>query len=217
MTWWPGWDSIASSGWWSHFWFWFGIACLFALGGAEIVSHIYGLHKDELVAAAEGAAAAQRQADADAAEKRRKADVEGVQKQLTEANKKVSELDRLRQPRHLTDDEKAKLGASLRGQPVGTLAIKASAMADDALAYAEEISNFLQRLGWTCRIDNAIMTGSDVGGIWLAIRDQNHIPAATAPLQHAFEAAGLPIHKTVNLEAGGPDPDEIWLSIGARK
>jgi hypothetical protein len=92
VTWWLGWNSIASTGWWSHFWFWFGIACLFALGGAEVVSHIYGLRKDELVAAAESAAAAQRQADTNAAETRRKTEVEALQKQLGEANKKVGSL-----------------------------------------------------------------------------------------------------------------------------
>ena len=30
-SWLPGWDSIESAGHWAHFWFWFGIACLFAL------------------------------------------------------------------------------------------------------------------------------------------------------------------------------------------
>jgi hypothetical protein len=42
----PGWDSIESAGTWSHFWFWFGIACLVALAASEVVSHIYALRKD---------------------------------------------------------------------------------------------------------------------------------------------------------------------------
>lgn len=91
MTWWPGWDSIASTGWWSHFWFWFGIACLFALGASEIVSHVYGLRKDELVTAAETAATTQRKSDADAAEARRKTETEALQQRLSEADKKVAE------------------------------------------------------------------------------------------------------------------------------
>ncbi len=49
MTWWPGWDSADSAGFWSHLWFWVGIVCLFVVGASEIVSHIYGLRKDELV------------------------------------------------------------------------------------------------------------------------------------------------------------------------
>jgi hypothetical protein len=77
MTWWPGWDSIASAGYWSHFWFWFGIACLFALGASEIVSHIYGLRKDELVAVAESEAATQRRSNETAA--KQKSDAEAAQ------------------------------------------------------------------------------------------------------------------------------------------
>jgi hypothetical protein len=49
MTWWPGWNSVESAGFWSHFWFWVGIVCLFAVGASVIIAHIYGLRKDELV------------------------------------------------------------------------------------------------------------------------------------------------------------------------
>jgi len=49
MTWWPGWDSIDGTGFWSHFWFSVGIICLFAVGAAAAISHIYGLRKDELI------------------------------------------------------------------------------------------------------------------------------------------------------------------------
>jgi hypothetical protein len=49
MAWWPGWDSVDSAGFWSHFWFWVGIVCLFAVGASEIISHIYGLRKDQLI------------------------------------------------------------------------------------------------------------------------------------------------------------------------
>jgi hypothetical protein len=106
MTWWPGWDSIASTGYWSHFWFWLGIVCLFALGASEIVSHIYGLRKDELVAIAERAASDQRNAETDAAEARRKADVGVLQERLGTADKKVTELEKQQAPRRLTSQQK---------------------------------------------------------------------------------------------------------------
>lgn len=50
MSWVPGWDSIASTGWWSNFYFWTGIVALLCLGVAEVVSHRYTERKDELVA-----------------------------------------------------------------------------------------------------------------------------------------------------------------------
>ena len=68
MNWMPGWDSIEAAGWWSSFWFWFGIACLLALGGSEVASHWYGLRKEALVAQQD--ITNQRQHDADAAQMR---------------------------------------------------------------------------------------------------------------------------------------------------
>lgn len=50
MSWIPGWDSIASTGWWSGFYFWVSIAALIGLGVAEIASHRYSERKDELAA-----------------------------------------------------------------------------------------------------------------------------------------------------------------------
>src|SRR5438874_211545 len=49
MSWWPGWDAIASAEWWANFYFWAGIVCLFMLGATEVISHRYTLRKDELV------------------------------------------------------------------------------------------------------------------------------------------------------------------------
>jgi hypothetical protein len=51
MTWWPGWDSIEGAGFWSQFWFWIGLTCLFAVGASAVISHIYGLRKHELISA----------------------------------------------------------------------------------------------------------------------------------------------------------------------
>src|SRR5262249_45543900 len=105
----PGWDSITNTGWWSNFWFWFGIVCLFALGASEVVSHIYGLRRDELVDAAGHAAAEQYQRQADDAEARRRAEVEGLQKQLAKADKKVADLQKSATFRRLTPEQKQTL------------------------------------------------------------------------------------------------------------
>ena len=46
----PGWDSVASSHWWSNFYFWASILALISLGVMEVVSHRYSERKDELAA-----------------------------------------------------------------------------------------------------------------------------------------------------------------------
>ena len=85
--------------------------------------------------------------------------------------------------RRLTENEKSTLTASLLGQPSGQLVIKAATGASDAYNYARDIAAFLQGLGWQIRIDNAIMSGSDMTGLWLTIKDQNAVPLATTALQ----------------------------------
>jgi hypothetical protein len=92
----PGWDSVESTNWWSHFYFWVGIIFMIALIAAEAVSHIYGLRKDELVAVTERAVAEERAREIDAAENRRKAEVGALQKQLDAATAQLAEDHSLR-------------------------------------------------------------------------------------------------------------------------
>ncbi len=94
MSWLPGWDSAVESGWWSHFWFWFGIICLLALGGSEVVSHFYGLRKDELIEIAAHNADEQRERHANSAEARRTTEAERLQHNLSEARERAAELQR---------------------------------------------------------------------------------------------------------------------------
>jgi hypothetical protein len=92
MSWLPGWHSAVDSGWWSHFWFWFGIICLLALGASEVVSHFYGLRKDELIEIAAHNADEQRKRDANSAEARRESESKTLQHSLSEARERAAEL-----------------------------------------------------------------------------------------------------------------------------
>jgi hypothetical protein len=49
VSWFPGWDSITGTAWWSGFYFWASIGSLMLLGAMEVVSHRYSERKDELV------------------------------------------------------------------------------------------------------------------------------------------------------------------------
>ncbi len=54
---------VRSAGFWSHFWFWVGIVCLFAVGASATISHIYGMRKNELMAAKMASLAATHKAE----------------------------------------------------------------------------------------------------------------------------------------------------------
>jgi hypothetical protein len=59
VSWIPGWESVASAGWWGGLYFWLSIGALIALGGFEVASHRYSDRKDELAAAEQKATQAQ--------------------------------------------------------------------------------------------------------------------------------------------------------------
>ena len=146
---------------------------------------------------------------------------------LRELNRKMdevlsavnTELERVKQeeaPRHLTETEKAELAKSLGDQPKGRFTIKANITAKDARGYADEIAAFFNdpKIGWTVKVDNAIITGPNVVGMWITVRDRNTVPQSAAILQNALQAAHLP--SRAELDPTGPAADEVWLSIGLK-
>src|SRR3974377_2318791 len=114
MSWWPGWNSADNVGFWSHFWFWFGIACLFVAGACQVISHIYKLRKDALVAhklltLTNRVADQRRNAD----EATHRAGVGAPQKEREQANTSVTEPQRCSTARVLTPEEQQTLIADL--------------------------------------------------------------------------------------------------------
>ena len=102
MAWWSGWDSVDSAGFWSHFWFWVGIACLFGAGASAVVSHVYGLRKDKLVSDQMASLAI-----------RQTAELEGPQNKVEQRNTSVSEPQKIAPPRILTPQQQQTLIAAL--------------------------------------------------------------------------------------------------------
>src|ERR1700688_3814769 len=88
----PNWDSIESTSRWSDILFWAGIICLVLLAATEVASHVYGSRSSFLSEKVARHAEDQRKRDEDDAETRRKTEVEGLQKQLADADKKVADL-----------------------------------------------------------------------------------------------------------------------------
>lgn len=127
MTWLPGWDSADSAGFWSNFWFWVGIVCLFVVGAAEIVSHIYGLRKDGLIA------------DKLVSLARQSSEVEELQNKAEKSGTSVTEAHKAAPPKVLTPQQQHTLIAALSpfaGQQVRVVALVGS---DDGL-----VDDFIQ-------------------------------------------------------------------------
>jgi hypothetical protein len=196
MSWWPGWNSVESAGWWSNFYFWFGIVALFLLVITEVLAHRYSLRKDELLSIAESETQSAHNAE-----------VAALSQQIADA----------KTARSLTEDQKVKLFEFLKSMPAGKLVIKASASAFDARAYGDGIAAFLRdRVGWDVRVDNALILGPNIGGVWFTIRDPHNIPVDAKKVINAFVYAAIPLRATGNeYDAKVPD-GEVWLQIGPK-
>jgi hypothetical protein len=209
---WLGWHSIEGAANYSK---WFSIAGLvaaFFVALFGILAFVYSHRKDALTAMAE----------ASAAEARNKKEQEAA-RQIAEARKEAheaqAELENMKEaaaPRHLTDQQKAALAKFLADLPKGRFTIKANVMVKDARGYADEIAEFFaNKLGWSVHVDNAIITGPNVAGMWITVRNPNAPPDAAGLLQQAFKAAHMPARAEHDI--AGPAPDEVWLSIGSKQ
>jgi hypothetical protein len=133
MTWWPGWDSVDNAGFWSHFWFWVAIVCLFAVGASAVISHIYGLRKDELMSDKMASLAARQTAEVEALQNKLK-EVGALQNKLEQGNTSVPEPPTAMRTKILTPEQQQTLIAALSpfvGQKVRVDTVVGS---DDGLA-----------------------------------------------------------------------------------
>ena len=217
MGWLPGWDSAESAGWWSHFHFWFGIVCLFLLGGSEVISHFYGLRKDELTIVAESEVTKRRETEQREKDARQQADTATLKHKLETTEKRAEELEQRQMPRLLTETQKTKMVAFLLDRPKGNLTIKVNLTVPDAEPYGREIGKLLQdQLGWVVRVDITIISGPSTKTIWIGVHDKEAITPRAIALFYAFKDASVPMQDILNLDPG-PDPDEVWLSIGSKE
>jgi hypothetical protein len=119
--------------------------------------------------------------------------------------------------RHLDATQKQRLAEFLADKPKASLIIKADAAAKDGRAFADEIAAFLRgSCGWSVGVDSAIITGADTTGLWLTIKDRDHVPASIATILGAFEYAHMPVHHEVSVDPGVPTANEIWLAVGLK-
>jgi hypothetical protein len=222
MWWLPGWDSIPSTAWWSHFWFWFGIACLVALAASEVVSHVYSLRKDGLVAAAERAAEQQRRNDADAAEARHRTDVETVQRKLSEADKKVADLQTQQAPRRLSAAQQVDLVRALSPFAGQKVRLRAVTNSDEPKNLAADFSRVFSGARWDYgnTVEYMMIAGPDPLGVQISVNPQDaNDQASTTPalgvLVPALLSMGLMAAPQVAPDPGAPI-GTILVTIGVK-
>jgi hypothetical protein len=102
----PGWDSVESTATIAHGLHITAIVVLGLLFLSEGLALLYDFRKEHLTAVAEGVRAGEQKQKEDADEAHRRAEVDGLQTQLTEAHKKVSELEQKQAPRRLMPEQK---------------------------------------------------------------------------------------------------------------
>jgi hypothetical protein len=225
MAWWPGWNSVESTNTWAHIWFWFGMWCFLWLGISEVIAFVYGLRKDHLVEITQTTANVQAQQNQEAAEVRRKAEVEGLQTQLADADKKVADLQRFQAQRHLTDSQKQTLIERLsafRGTPVAVASLFGD---DDGKVYRDDFAEVFNKAGWALegRVGEAMYDRNIVGvevSVNKAEAEAGRIPVAAAPLLEVLGALDL-VPKlpdgrmTLNKRPETP-PGRIHMLIGVK-
>lgn len=207
----PGWDSLESVSRWHSFFEIFGLVCAGLVVVASVLAYQYGQRKDELVAAAEALRSGQAVREREETEARRQSEVAELQRQLSEAGKMVTELQQRQAPRHLSDDQRAKLADYLGKNPKSSVVVKASSTAPDARQYANEIVEVFRQAGWDVQVDDAIFIGADTSGVWLKVRPP--IPDAAQLIHAGFKFAGIPIRDKATPNPTGPE-GEVWLQVG---
>lgn len=171
MSWLPGWDSVEESGWWGNFHFWFGIVCLFLLCVTEVLSHLYGLRKDNLVSANEINVSDQHTKETNAIRKQ----LEDAEQVATEAQQKIAKLQRQSEPRSISNDEKSALAVAI-SPFVGQKIVVFDLLGDtEGAALASGLIESIRRAGWDdgggTGLTQGIFTGPQPVGVEVIIND----------------------------------------------
>jgi len=180
MAWWPGWDSIDSVGFWSHFWFWVAVVCFFVVGASVVISHIYGLRKDELMSDKVASLAAKQTAQ-----------VEASQKKLEQGGTSVTEPQKAVPPRILTSEQQQTLIAAL--SPFAGQKVQVDIFAGGNDGLANDFVEVFRAAKW--QVDpgspSQDVLGKRLVGLQPTINRAGTIPPAFPALVDTLAALGL--------------------------
>ena len=180
MTWWPGWDSVDSTGFWSHFWFWAVIVCLFAVGASAVISRIYELRKDELMSDKLASLTV-----------RQTAEVEAPQERLGQDNASVTQPRKVAPPRVLLLEQQQTLISALSPFAGQKIRVGTIVGGDDRLA--NDFVEVFRAAKW--HVDagspSQIVLATRLFGLQPTINRAGTVPPAFAALVDTLATLGL--------------------------
>jgi hypothetical protein len=216
LNWIPGWNSAPDAEWWSNTYFCLGIASLLFLGLFEVTSHIYTLRKDYLTAE-----------EQNSANKHNVADIAEARAQAKSAKDELARLREKSAPRHLTEEQKERLIATLAKYPNQKVQVWSIAGNKDSIDFANEFMRVFELARWQATKRITQLFGANPVGIEVAVNESYETgkpPDAAINLIYALEILQIiPKRETsarTSLLPIGSDPqvpmDEIKFFVGEK-
>ncbi len=101
------------------------------------------------------------------------------------------QLNHIRTPRTLSEDQKQILRESLPLVPKGPVIVTYLSVATDAEKYSKQIGQVLEEAGFSVTSSNHLWLQLAFDGVYVCVRSQGTVPAHSAGIQNAFKAAGI--------------------------
>jgi hypothetical protein len=141
-------------------------------------------------------------------------EIDTLTKKTEKIDSATQQMEERAKPRILTPDQKKAILTFLANQPKGAFVIKANISVPDAWSYSDQIAEPFRKSGWNVRLDNAIISGPNVTGVWITIKNPDAVPPCSIVLKSALEAAGIVTR--AHYDPGIPDAAEVWLLVGSK-
>lgn len=225
VSWIPGWDTVASAGWWSGFYFWISIGCLIGLGIAEVASHRYGDRKDELTAIEETAKDKRHDEDMarvqhDTARATERA--AQLEREAAAANERAAEIMKATAWRQFTPDQISELTAALTNQ-TGKYVLAWIANDPESLLLALQFNKVLESFPGKWDMVNSAKVYSTAVVWGIRIPDVPDAMDTVNIFRRAFTQAGIPFTteplpaESMAFGIGGNPPDRAVILFGSRR
>lgn len=220
----PGWESADSTATIAHNLHIAAIVILGMLVFAEAMALVYDSRKEHLLSIAASNAEAEHKRNTEAAEARRKTEVESLQGKLSQASERLEEIRKQQAHRRLSSDQKAALIEALSPFGGQRIAVAVAMGTDDGLPLGNDFIEMFNAAGWVANGPDQTIFGNNpneaqIIGVQITINQVDQQAGIVLPSAIALHAAlariGLADPKAVFMEMQVPR-GEISLKIGPR-
>lgn len=141
-------------------------------------------------------------------------EIDTLTKKTEKIDSATQQMEERAKPRILTPEQKKAILTFLANRPKGAFVIKANISVPDAWSYSDQIAEPFRNSGWNVRLDNAIISGPNVAGVWITVKNPDAVPPSCIVLKSALGAAGIVTR--AHYDPGIPDAEEVWVSVGSK-